>query len=358
MTYDPEQHALLLTDYCLGVQPGERILVQTSTLALPLVEQLYRLLLKRGAVPLIRLEYPSQSDDFYRLAPDSLIDALDPLALPEIESIQGSIRIQTPMPAAQGLDPARMARHRKTLAPVARARAARRWNLTLYPTLAGAEAAHMTLAQYEAFVSSAMFLDTPDPVAKWGEVRALQARLIERLAQADEVHILSDTTDLRLSVKDRVWVNSDGKRNMPSGEVFTGPLETSAEGHIFFDLPTLYGGQQVRNVRLDFHGGKVVSATAEEGEATLLAALETDDGARWLGELGIGSNSGIQQPSQNILFDEKIGGTVHLALGNSYPETGGTNVSALHWDLITDLRKGGQVLLDGVPFQIDGEFQV
>ncbi|WP_425146418.1 aminopeptidase [Deinococcus sp.] len=356
MSYDPQRHALLLTDYCLEVQPGQRVLVQTTTLALPLVEELHRLILRRGATPVIRLSYPAQEDDFYRLASDALIDALEPLALAEVESLQASVRIMTPVPPAQGIDPARPARWRKTLAPLMRARAARRWNLTLYPTPAGAEAAGMTLPQYEAFVASAMFLDTPGPVAKWAEVRALQARLIERLARADEVHILSQDTDLRLSVGGRGWVNSDGKRNMPSGEVFTGPIESSAEGHILFDLPTQYAGVTVRNVRLTFRAGRVVEASAEEGEATLQAALETDGGSRLLGELGIGSNSGIQRPSQNILFDEKIGGTVHLALGNGYPETGGTNVSALHWDLITDLRKGGQVLLDGEVFQQDGVF--
>ena len=355
-TYDPQAHARLLVDYCVAAQPGERVLVQTTTLALPLVEELHKLLLQRGATPLIRLEYPTQLDDFYRLAPDALLDTTEALLLSEVESIDASIRILTPSAPGEGLDPQRVARHRKAMNPVARARAQRRWNLSLYPTAYGAEAAQMSLSDYEAFVSSAMFLDSPDPVARWGEIRELQAHLIEKLSRASEVRIVGDETDLTMSIQGRTWVNSDGKRNMPSGEVFTGPIETSANGQILFDLPSLYGGAAVRNVRLTFKDGQVVDARADEGEDAVLAALETDDGAKWLGELGIGSNAGIQIPSRNILFDEKIGGTVHLALGNSYPETGGTNSSALHWDLIKDLRRGGQMLLDGEVFQDTGRF--
>ena len=354
--YDPEKHALLLTDYCLAAQPGERVLVQTTTLALPLVSALHRLLLERGATPILRLEYPEQLDDFYRLAPDNLLDATEPLLLAEVESIQASTRIQTPTAPVASLDPLRAARYRKALAPVARARAQRRWNLTLYPTEFGAQAAQMSLPEYQAFVSSAMFLDFPDPVAKWAEVRELQATLIGRLSRTREVRILGPDTDIIMNISGRTWINSDGKRNMPSGEVFISPLETSASGQILFDIPTIYAGASVRNVRLTFKDGQVTQASAEEGEEALLAALDTDRGSRILGELGIGSNAGIQAATRNILFDEKIGGTVHLALGNGYPETGGTNVSALHWDLIKDLRGGGQILLDGEVFQQDGRF--
>ncbi|MBB6097133.1 aminopeptidase [Deinobacterium chartae] len=353
-----QKHAELLADYCVRAQAGERVLVQTSTLALPLVEALHNTLLARGAMPLLRLEYPGQLEDFYRRASDALLDTLHPLQLQEIESVDATIRIQTPTAPAADLDPSRAARYTKTLAPVARARAQKRWNLTLYPTPYGAQAAGMTLEAYEAFVAAAMFLDTPDPVAKWGEVREMQARLIERLERADEVRILGPETDLRLSVKGRSWANSDGKRNMPSGEVFTGPLEDSAEGHIYYGLPTTYQGREVSGIRLRFERGRVVDARAEVGEDVLQAALEADPGARFLGELGIGSNYGIQQASKNILFDEKIGGTVHLAVGRSYPETGGRNESAIHWDMISDLRGGGQILLDGEVFQQDGRFLI
>ncbi len=201
-----------------------------------------------------------------------------------------------------------------------------------------------------------MFLDQPDPVSGWVAVRERQAHLIERLSRADVVRIVGPETDLTLRVGGRTWANSDGKRNMPSGEVFTGPHEDSAEGHIYYALPTMVGGRTVSGIRLTFQAGRVVQASAEVGEDVLLSSLNTDAGARLLGELGIGTNYGIQTPSRNILFDEKIGGTVHLALGKSYPETGGVNASALHWDMICDLRGGGEILLDGEVFQRSGQF--
>ncbi|WP_288482242.1 aminopeptidase [uncultured Deinococcus sp.] len=353
--YDPEQHARLMVEYCIDAQPGDRVLVACTTLALPLVEGIHRALLGRGAQPVLRLDYPGQQEDFLRLAPDHLLDHLHPADLADMESVQASIRILTPQRPRPG-DPARQARHTRTAQPVAAARAQRRWTLTLYPTPDGAQMAGMALDEYERFVSSALFLDRPDPVAAWAAVRAQQADLIGRLSAAEEVRLVAPGTDLRLNIAGRQWVNSDGKRNMPSGEVFTGPHEDSAEGVIHYDLPTTFQGQRVRDIRLRFEGGRVVEAHAEEGDDALQAALQTDDGARYVGELGIGTNAGIQRPSMNILFDEKISGTVHLALGNSYPETGGTNRSALHWDMIRDLRPGGEILLDGRPFQRDGQF--
>ncbi|PYE52836.1 aminopeptidase [Deinococcus yavapaiensis] len=355
MIYDPVKHAELLVDYCVYAKGGERILVAASTLALPLVAAVHDALLARGAMPIVRLEYPSQLDDFIRLAPKALLANLHPVQLAEVESLDGSIRVLTPTPPSN-VAPDRSALYRRTLAPVARERAKRKWNLTLFPTAYSAQASGMTLQAYETFVANAMFLGDADPVARWGEVRAMQAQLIERLSRADEVRIEGRGTDLTLSVKGRVWANSDGKRNMPSGEVFTGPLEASANGVIRYDLATVYAGREVSGIELEFRDGTVVRARADVGDDVLQAALDTDEGARRLGELGIGTNFGIQRASKNILFDEKIGGTVHLALGNAYPETLGTNVSALHWDMICDLREGGRILLDGEVFQESGRF--
>jgi aminopeptidase len=205
-------------------------------------------------------------------------------------------------------------------------------------------------------VERALFLDREDPVAAWGELARFQAGLIKRLAPAREIRIQADGTDLTLDVSERTWVNSDGKRNMPSGEVFTGPHEHSAEGTIRFTIPTSPRGVVVEDVTLEFREGRVVRAKAERGDAYLQATLETDEGARYLGELGIGTNFGIDRPIGAILFDEKIGGTVHLALGRSYPETGGTNESVVHWDLICDLREGGTLTADGEVILRDGRF--
>jgi aminopeptidase len=250
-----------------------------------------------------------------------------------------------------------MARWARAQAPLREIRMTKRWAITLYPTAAAAQQAGMGTLELEEFVERALFLDRDDPVAAWGELRAFQAGLIERLAPAREIHIEGPGTDLRLNVEGRVWVNSDGKRNMPSGEVFTGPHEHSAEGVIRFTIPTAPRGVIVEDVTLEFREGRVVNARAERGDAYLRATLETDAGSRYLGELGIGTNFGIDRPIGAILFDEKIGGTIHLALGRSYPETGGTNESTVHWDLICDLRQGGTVSVDGEPLLVDGSFR-
>ena len=200
---------------------------------------------------------------------------------------------------------------------------------------------------YAAFLNRALFLDRLDPIAAWRELTERQQRLVDRLGEAREIRIEADGTDLRLRVEDRTWINSNGKRNMPSGEVFTGPLEDSATGTIRFTIPSSPRGVLVEGVTLTFERGRVVSATADRGQDYLDAALATDEGARFLGELGIGTNTGIDRPTGSILLDEKMAGTVHLALGRSYRETGGINVSALHWDLICDLRAGGRLSADG-----------
>jgi aminopeptidase len=214
----------------------------------------------------------------------------------------------------------------------------------------------MTRDEFESFVRGALFLDQSDPVAAWGGLRAFQDQLIAQLRGARDLRIEADGTDLTLGVAGRTWVNSDGKRNMPSGEVFTGPHERSADGRIRFTVRSAPAGVDVDGVELEFRGGEVVGARAEVGDEYLQRALRTDDGARYLGELGIGTNFGIDRPTGTILFDEKIGGTVHLALGRSYPETGGKNASALHWDLICDLRAGGRLTADGEVLMENGRF--
>ncbi len=357
LAYDPRPHAELLAAYCLNVQPLERILIAGGVAGLPLVREVARAVLRAGGRPAVRLDYPGQDDDVAALAADGVLDVLHAAELADMEGMDGTLRILTPEAGRMDVvDAHRRARLTAARSPLAAARARKKWSLTLYPTAHAAAQAGMTEADFGAFVMRAMFLDRPDPVAAWGEVRELQARLIERLSRADTVKIEAPGTDLTLRVGGRIWANSDGKRNMPSGEVFTGALEDSVEGQILYDLPTTFQGRRVSGIRLRFERGQVVEAQAEEGDDALQAALATDDGARFVGELGIGTNDGIQRPSMNILFDEKIAGTVHLALGKSYPETGGTNHSALHWDMIRDLRPGGQILLDGEVFQQDGMF--
>jgi aminopeptidase len=358
MQIDPRAFADLLAGYCLEVTPGQQISVRSSTEAAPLLLEVQRAILERDAWPILRIDLPGQTRGFYDHAGDRHLDDISDLALAEAKGADANLGITATADVRElvGVDPARITRLARARRPLREAIMRKRWCSTLWPTEALAGQAGMPLADYEAFVSRALFLDQPDPVRSWGGLRTFQAKLIERLKSARDVRIEADGTDLTLRVAGRTWVNSDGKRNMPSGEVFTGPHENSANGRIRFTVRSAPEGVDVDGVELEFADGRVVSARADTGEEYLQRALETDGGAKFLGELGIGTNFGIDRPTGTILFDEKIGGTVHLALGRSYPETGGKNASALHWDLICDLRAGGRLTADGDVLMLDGRF--
>jgi aminopeptidase len=355
---DAAAFAKLLSGYCLDAQPGQQVVVSSTTLAAPLLLELQRELLERGAWPLLRTSLPGEHEQWWAAAQDAHLDAFAPAVLAEAEGTDASLTIQAPdnTMALAGVEPARLARAARARAPIREAALRRRWCGTLWPTPAAAQQAGMSTAELEAFVTRATFLDRDDPAAAWRDLHDTQAGLIERLAGARELRIEAEGTDLRLRVDGRTWVNSDGRRNMPSGEVFTGPVEDSAEGRIRFTVPSSPRGVEVAGIELEFRGGHVVDARAERGHDYLLATLDTDPGARYLGEIGIGTNAGIDRAIGAILFDEKIGGTVHLAVGRSYPETGGTNDSAVHWDMICDLRQGGRLTADGELVQQDGVF--
>ncbi len=341
--------ATLLVDYCLRVEPGETILIASELEARPLVEACYREVIRRGAHAIVRVELPGLAEFFVAHANDDQLKHLSPASMREAEVVDGRIRIsaEADTRSMRGVDPKRQAIVDRARAPLRDLASQKRWVLTQYPTLAYAADAGMTIADYEAYVASAMFLDRDDPVAAWQALGRRQAGLVEFMAGAREVRIEGEGTDLTLSVAGRTWINSDGRRNMPSGEIFTGPVEGSARGRLRCSFPVCRGGREVVGIELRFEAGAVVEARAEEGEEYLLSMLDLDEGARRPGELGLGLNPGIDRFTGSILHDEKIGGTVHLALGNSYPETGGTNKSALHWDLILDTRRGGRVTADG-----------
>jgi aminopeptidase len=352
---DADAFATLLCEWCLDVRKRDYVLVSTTALAAPLVRAFHRELITRGAWPPgVRVGLPGLAEDFYRFASDDLLDNHPPQDLAEAERADAFLSIQAPenTGALAEVDPAMIARAARARNPIQEVRLGKRWCGTIWPTPALAQAAGMSTDDYAAFVNGALFLDRPDPVAAWRELSDRQALVVERLGQAREIRIEADGTDLRLRVDGRTWINSNGRRNMPSGEVFTGPLEDSANGTIRFTIPSSPRGVAVEGVELTFENGKVVRATADRGQDYLDASLATDAGARFLGELGIGTNTGIDRPTGSTLLDEKMAGTVHLALGRSYPETGGTNVSALHWDLICDLRTGGQLTADGEPIRI------
>ncbi len=355
---DPDAFAALLCDWCLEVQRGQYVLVGAPLQAAPLVRALHRALLTREAWPGIRVAPADFAEDFYRYATDMHLDRFHELEFAEAQAADAMLGIDAPTNtrALAGIDPALIARAARARAPIHEARMESRWCGTLWPTPALAQQAGMGDREHAEFVNRALFLDRPDPLQAWRELSADQQRLVQRLSSATEIHIEAEGTDLRLRVDGRTWINSDGRRNMPSGEVFTGPLEDSAQGTIRFTVPSSPRGVEVSDVELTFEHGKVVNARAGRGEEYLRSALAIDDGARLLGEIGIGTNAGIDRATGAVLLDEKMAGTVHLALGRSYPETGGRNASALHWDLICDLREGGRMGVDGQALNENGRF--
>lgn len=347
---DPDAFANLLCDWCLDAHERYYVLVVSTPPGAPLVRALNRALITRGAWPPgIRIGIPGLTEDFYRLASDDLLDNYAPQELAEMERIDAYLRIDAPenTRALAGIDPATIARAGRARQPIHEMRMTKRWCGTIWPTPALAQDAGMSDDDYAAFVNRALFLDRPDPVQAWRELSDRQQRLVDHLNTAKTIRIEAEGTDLTLRVDGRTWINSNGRRNMPSGEVFTGPLEDSATGTIRFTIPSSPRGVLVEDVTLTFENGEVKNATAARGQDYLDAALATDPGARFLGEIGIGTNAGIDRSTGSVLLDEKMAGTVHLALGRSYPETGGRNQSALHWDLVCDLRAGGRLTADG-----------
>ena len=357
---DPDAFAALLCDWSMTVGPGDRVGILSTTLAADLAAALHRAVLERDAWPYVALEPPGLGPDLYRLAHPRHRSEPPPTHLAVAGALDAFVRIEAPANTTElaDVDPAVVATVATARRPVQEAMLKLRWTGTILPTPALAQQAQMSTVEYAGFVTRALFLDRPDPAGAWRELSATQEAIVHRLSRAGEIRIEADGTDIRLGVEGRTWINSDGKHNMPSGEVFTGPHERSANGTIRFTVPTGPRGVAVSGVELTFKDGEVVSARAERGDDYLQAALATDAGARYLGELGIGTNVGIDRATGHILLDEKMAGTVHLALGRSYPETGGTNDSALHWDLICDLRDGGRLSADGEPIVEAGRFLV
>jgi aminopeptidase len=361
-----ETVARILVDYSVDIQPGELVQIRGTPEGAPLILAVYQRVLERGGHPWLRLGLDDAAEILFKYASDEQLDFVAGVDRQLIEDLDANIGIwtETNTKALTNTDPARQARLQAARRPLSERfldRAAAKelkWTGTAYPTLAFAQDAEMSLREFEDFVYGAALVHEPDPIAAWKATSIEQQRLIDWLSDKDEVQLLGPDTDLTLSVKGRSWVNCDGHENFPDGEIFTGPIENSVNGHVRFTYPACSGGREVEDVRLWFEDGKVVKATAAKNEEFLLTMLDTDEGARYLGEFAFGTNQGVQRFTKNILFDEKIGGTVHMAVGTGYPESGSKNRSAIHWDMICDLRKGGEVRVDGVPFTRDGKFLI
>src|SRR3954468_16702286 len=346
----------LLVDYSLALQPAQLVRIDGATVAVPLVTEIYRSALRAGALPRTRIEAEALELISLKEASDEQLVFIADVDRQEVEELDAIVTIWADRNtrALSGAEPDRVSRRiasRRQLINrfwerIDADEAA--WVGTRFPTEAHAQDAEMSLSEYEDFVYGACHVrEGEDPVAHWRQVSTELNTRARELETFRELRIVGPDTDLRVSVEGRGWVAADGRLNMPDGEVFTSPVETETEGEIRFAFPAIFSGRAVEDVRLRFEGGRVVAAEAAEGEDLLRSLLDMDAGARVLGELAFGMNYEIDRFTRDILFDEKIGGTIHLALGASFKKVGGENDSGLHWDMICDLRSDGEVYADG-----------
>lgn len=357
--------AQVLVKYSLDLQPGAQIVMSTAPLAEELSLAVYKEVVLAGAHVFVMNGLPGAREIFFKHANDEQLDYVDPIAIFAVERFDGFLNILAPhnTRALSGVDPSRQSRARKAnveIHQIVAQRTARgefRWCISLYPTHASAQEADMSLSEYQDFVYDACLLNLPDPVAAWREMGERQSRLVDWLAGKDQVVMKGSNIDLRLSIKDRTFVSCDGQFNFPDGEIFTGPVEKSVNGWVRFAYPGIYGGREVEDIELWFEDGKVMRETAVKGQDLLTSLLDTDAGSRYLGEWGIGTNYGIQRFTKCMLFDEKIGGTFHFAVGRGMPETNSQNESAIHWDMLCDMAES-EVTVDGELFYQDGQFVV
>lgn len=358
--------AHVLTSYSVPIKQGDVVVINSEPIALPLVQALYKEILQRGGYPIANFSTPSLARLYLEHGNDQQLEWVSPFDRFAVEQadVRMSIIADTNTRELSKVDPARQGIRqaaRRELMHTSMRRShegSLRWTVTMYPTEGLAQDADMSLEDFENFVYDVCLLNDPDPVARWQELHAEQERLINFLKGKKEVRIVSQDTNVTIGIADRTFINCAGDNNFPDGEFFTGPEESKINGTVRFSFPAIYGGRQVEDVRLTFEDGKVVKATAASGQEFLEYMLNLDDGARRLGEFAFGNNPNVKNYTKNILFDEKMAGTIHMALGESYPETGGVNHSAIHWDLVCDLRENSEVYVDDVLFSKNGKFVI
>jgi len=356
--------AMVLVDYSLSIKEGDSLLIQGNEITLPLIKEVYKEALVRGANPDVRVHVEELQEILYKYGSDEQIKYVSPVVKCSTEKYNAALRIggsyhNKPL---SNIDPCKISKL-ETSRNKSRTSEQRRtldgnlrWSITYFPTVSGAMEANMSLTEYEDFVFSACFVDKEDPITEWKKLKENQQKIVDFLMKKNSIRIIAKDTDLSLSVGGRTWVNSCGTTNMPSGEVFTGPVEDSLNGHIRYTFPAIRSGTQVEDVRLAFENGRVVKAEAKQGLDYLNAMISMDEGSCYAGEFAFGTNYGIGRFTNNILYDEKIGGTVHIALGAAYPSTGSKNESGLHWDMLCDMREGGEVYADGELIYKNGKF--
>jgi aminopeptidase len=358
-----EKLARLCVHYSVNVKPKELVVIQGSDMAFPIMHELYKECLLTGAYPQMMPNLDVQYT-FFKYAKEHQLKFVSPLDKFMVENMDVSMGIfcESNPKRLTNIDPAKIRTRqasRRELADILMKRETEgkyRWTGLPYPITAGAQEASMSLQEYEDFVYSSCLVDKKDPIAEWTKIKKEQEKLCKILNQSEEIHVLGEDTDLTFKVKGRRWINCSGQKNMPDGEVFTAPIENSVNGTIRFTYPGIFSGREVEDIRLAFKAGKVVKASAAKGEELLQQLLKIE-GADRLGETAIGTNYNITRFTKSMLFDEKMGGTIHMALGfNPIPETGGLNKSALHWDILKDMKKDGEIYADKKLFYKDGKF--
>lgn len=361
-----QKYAKVLVEYSVDVQKGDLVVIRSDAQAQPLIKAVYEEVLKKGAHPIPKISIQGLQESYFKYASDEQLEYVDPFIKNEYETANKFISIGAPYNTKNmaKVSPQKLAKRSaatKELSNLLMKRSAEgslKWVIADYPTNALAQEAKMSLEDYEEFLLNSCHLHLDDPVKKWREIGEAQQKYTDYLNNTEKLRIVGERTDITFSTKDRKWINCCGFFNFPDGEIFTSPVEDSAEGEIYFDFPAIYRGNEAQGIYLKLEKGKVVEATAEKGEDFFLSMINQDDGARFVGEIAIGTNDMVQEITGNILFDEKIGGSIHMALGASYPETGGKNESGLHWDIIKNMKNGGKIYADDVLIYENGAFVI
>lgn len=358
-----QRYAALLVHYCLELKKGERLFIRTTTLAEDLLREVYRAATEVGAHVETELSFREQSRIFLELANEDQLNYISPQYKQAMEAFDAYLFIRAPFNLREGqsIDPKKRKIRQAAFADISKTyfrrtadRSLKR-NLCQFPTQASAQEAGMSLEEYEHFIFEACRLYDDDPVASWLEVRKNQQHIVDHLNSCTHIRYKNETFNIEFSTKGRKWINSDGQTNMPSGEVYTSPVENSVNGLVHFDYPAIYQGEEVQGVSLWVKDGYIEKWEAKQGQKVLDRVFEIP-GTRRFGEAAVGTNYKIQRFSKNILFDEKIGGSIHMAIGQSYLQAGGKNESTVHWDMIADMKNGGEIYADDEKVYENGHF--
>ena len=361
-----EKLAKVLVNYSVNVQPDDKVAIMGHLIAQPLLAEIYRQVLRAGGHPVVFWNDSAMQDIFFQEANEEQLTYIPEVFKQVIETYDCLIALwgSDNTRNLSNADPLKLQLNSQAEGELGKIQMARsaagemRWVGAMFPTAAYAQEADMSLREYEDFVYGTCYVDKDDPVAEWNRIHDEQQKLVDWLDGKKQVRVKGPNADITLSIDGRKFINSDGHHNMPSGEIFTSPVKESVNGWIRFTYPAIYSGREVEGIELRFENGKIVEASAEKNEEFLLSVLDTDEGSRYLGEFAVGTNKGIKQFTKSILFDEKIGGSIHMAVGMAFPEANGKNESAVHWDMICDMRDGGKIWVDDVLFYDSGEFVI